>query len=147
MLQNPVEYVLRGLEPVAKHKYFLLDIKILNSDAMTALMKGSATKTEIDRLIAMSNMAEILQSMGFGKEFSDVAQNGRQALISIVHRAIERGTFIPKGEEVKALNELMELHDAQLDVITVKDMEKALDTIEKRKVNLTILPSIPESLR
>jgi hypothetical protein len=34
-----------------------------------------------------------------------------------------------KPEEMNALNESMELHDAQLEVITVKDMDNAIKVV------------------
>jgi hypothetical protein len=40
-------------------------------------------------------------------------------------RGAKSGQFVLKSEEMKALNTIMELHDAQLEVITLKDMERA----------------------
>lgn len=35
------------------------------------------------------------------------------------------------ASEIKQLNDAMELHDAQMDVITLQDMEKALALVKK----------------
>jgi hypothetical protein len=37
--------------------------------------------------------------------------------------------FIVKGEELKALNLCMEVHDAQLEAVTVRDLELAMDDV------------------
>lgn len=66
VLQNPLGYVIESLTPAAKHENFLLDLKIKNSEAMVALMKGHAVKADMDALIAMSNVTEALHQMGFG---------------------------------------------------------------------------------
>ena len=36
-----------------------------------------------------------------------------------------------KAHEMSHLNLVMELHDAQMEVITVKDMERAVDLVNK----------------
>jgi len=126
VLQNPLGYVIESLTPAAKHENFLLDLKIKNSEAMVALMKGHAVKADMDALIAMSNVTEALHQMGFGAEYGEVCIDGRVAILRIIDRAKQHGKFTPTGTEIQLLNLLMELHDAQMDVITVRDLEKAL---------------------
>lgn len=137
-------YVMESLKPVAHHESYLLDLKIKNSEAMVALMRGSATKGDMDTLVAMSNIVEALYQLGFGTEYKDVGVNGRAALLQIIHRAVEIKRFVPTAEQVKALQDLMELHDAQMDVITIKDMERALAFANTQFVNkrVTVLPKI-----
>jgi len=147
VLQNPVGYVLESMMPLRNHDFPLLDLRIKNSEAMLSLMRGSATKAEIDKLVAMSNVTEALWQMGFGKEYANVTIGGREALLSIVQRAVARGKFIPTGPEINALNLLMELHDAQMEVITVKDMEEAVKRVEQQMRTATKLPSVPEHLK
>jgi hypothetical protein len=43
---------------------------------------------------------------------------------------MELGRFVLKSDEMAALNTVMELHDAQLDVINVQQMERALDLVQ-----------------
>lgn len=146
VLQNPLGYVLESLKPVASHDDYLVDLKIKNSASMVALMQGHATKFDIDILIAMSNVTEALHQMGFGKEYQDVCVGGRAAILSIVHRAGKHHRFTPTGPEIQLLNLLMELHDAQMDVITIRDMEKALALVkfklqyDKDTIKLSKLP-------
>ena len=109
-----------------------------------ALMRGSAVKGDMDTLIAMSNIVEALYQLGFGAEYKDVAIDGREALLQIIHRAVEIKRFVSTAEQVKALQDLMELHDAQMDVITIKDMERALEFANTQFVNkrATLLPKV-----
>jgi hypothetical protein len=150
VLVNPLGYVLESMTPVTKHDGFLLDLKIKNSEAMYALMHGSATKADMDILIAMSNMTEALHQMGFGKEYQDVCVGGRFAILSIVDRAGKHGRFTPTGPEIQLLNTLMELHDAQMDIVTIRDIEKALALV-KFKIqydkDTVKLSKIPETLK
>jgi hypothetical protein len=144
VIRNPIAYVMESMTPVAKHDSYLLDLKIKNSEAMVALMRGSATKGDVDILIAMSNIVEALYQLGFGAEYKDVAINGREALLGIVHRAVTTKRFVPTAEQIKALQDLMELHDAQMDVITIKDMERALAfaRVEFANKRMTVLPKL-----
>ena len=141
---DTIGYVMESLKPVAKHESYLLDLKIKNSEAMVALMRGTATKGDMDTLIAMSNIVEALYRIGFGSEYKDVAIDGRDAILNIVHRAVTTKRFVPTAEQIKALQTLMELHDAQMDVITIKDMEKALAlaTSEITHKRATALPKV-----
>lgn len=141
---DTIGYVMESLKPVAHHESYLLDLKIKNSEAMVALMRGSATKGDMDTLIAMSNIVEALYRIGFGSEYKDVAIDGREAILNIVHRAVTTKRFVPTAEQIKALQTLMELHDAQMDVITIKDMERALAfaTSELTHKRATVLPKL-----
>lgn len=149
VLLDTMAFVQESLTPVAKHDNYLLDLKIVNSMAMASLMKGTATKRDMDVLVAMSNIVEALYELGFGRQYQDVATEGRYAILSIVYRAVERLRFVPTGEDIKRLNTLMELHDAQMDVITIADMERAI-SLAKRRIaakDSVALPPIPEVLR
>ena len=144
IIRNPIAYVMESMTPVAQHDSYLLDLKIKNSEAMVALLRGDATKRDMDTLIAMSNIVEALWNLGFGQDYKEVAIEGRVAILNIVHRAVTTKRFVPTGEQVKALQMLMELHDAQMDVITVGDMERALAYAHEqmRLKKATVLPKV-----
>lgn len=144
MLVNPLGYVLESMKPVAYHDQYLIDLKIKNNQAMVALLQGKATYDDMDMLIAMSNVTEALCQLGFGDEHKGITVDGREAIIGIVHRSTNIKRFTPTGLEIQALNLLMELHDAQMDVITIKDMERALDYITNkvRQHDITRLPRV-----
>ena len=147
MLVNPLSYVLESMKPVAYHDQYLIDLKIKNNQAMVALLQGKATHDDMDMLIAMSNVTEALCQLGFGDEHKPVTIDGREAIIRIAHRSAEIKRFTPTGLEIQALNLLMELHDAQMDVITIKDMERALEYINKkvRQHDVTRLPRVAQA--
>lgn len=137
--------VKESMTPIAKHESYLVDLKITNSLAMTLLMQGGATKRDMDVLIAMSNIVKALCDMGFGAQHQSIATEGRAAIMTIVFRAVDKLRFVPTGPEIKALNLLMELHDAQMDAITVADMERAI-AFAKRKIaakkSVFVLPNV-----
>lgn len=130
-LANPLGYVLESMVPVAKHSSYLVDLKIKNHSAMAALTQGLATRNDIDTLIASLNITEALYRLGFGREYAQVVRDGLNALRDVGRRGVESGKFILKSTEMNALNLVMELHDAQMDLITIKDMEKAMDIVRE----------------
>lgn len=131
VLINPVAYVLENLKPVKYHDDFLIDLKIKNHSAMEALTKGRAQRSDMDLLINMVNIVEALYRLGFGEDYGDVVQQGLDALHAVGSRGFDSGRFIVKAQEMSHLNLVMELHDAQMEVITVKDMERASDLVKK----------------
>ena len=133
VLVNPVGYVLEGMTPVGKHDSFLLDLKIKNHLSMSSLTQGKATREDMDKLINMANIAEALYRLGFGADYKDVLQEGSSAVLAIARRGAESNRFVLWGAEMKALNTLMELHDAQMEVITIKDMERAVALVENER--------------
>lgn len=141
---NVVHYVLENISPVAKHESYLVDLKIKNSLAMQALLHGRADRGDMDALVAMSNVVEALVHLGFGKEYRDVSVAGRKAIVDIVVRSVKLLRYTPTGTEIQALNALMELHDAQMDVITVKDMENAIKYAKSlmRSGHTEVLPAV-----
>ena len=133
VLANPIAYVLEGLTPVTQHDSYLVDLKIKNHGAMAALTRGQATRADMDVLIAMSNMIEALWTLGFGKEYEAIMCAGQAALIDVGRRGLTTNKFILRAGEMAALNDLMELHDAQMDVVTVGDIERGIAIIRKRE--------------
>lgn len=144
VLQNPLGFVLENITPITQHEDYLLNLQLKNSSAMERLLKGKATKKDMNTLIAMSNITEALQMMGFGTDYKEVAVDGREALIGIIMRAVKILRFTPTGKEIQSLNMLMELHDAQMDVITVKSMDEAINLAKKQIIlrRATVLPDV-----
>ncbi len=130
---NPLAYVLESVRPAAQHPGILLDLKIRNHAALASLTQGKATRDDIDILIAAVNMTEALYRLGFGREYNDVVFQGLNALRSVGKRGADTGRFILRSEEMQALNLVIELHDAQLDLCTVKDMERAIAIVAKEQ--------------
>jgi len=131
VLVNPVGYVLESLSPVASHTAFMLDLKIKNHAALEDMTKGRATVAEVDTLIAMANITEAFARLGFGSGYSDIVRDGLDALRSVGARGAPTSRFILKANEMYALNQLMELHDAQLEAVTLKDMDKAIALVRE----------------
>ena len=146
VLSNPLGYVLESISPVASHASFMLDLKIKNHGALETLTKGKAKHTDIDTLISMVNMTEAFARLGFGKDYSDVVRDGLQALRDVGKRGAASGSFVLKAHEMNALNSVMELHDAQMDVVTLKDMDKAIALVQEEYRLRKMTPIVEKKL-
>jgi hypothetical protein len=124
-------YVMESMTPIAAMDKYFIELKIKNHLALTRLTKGEADRTDIDTLIAATNVTEALYRLGFGREYGDVVKDGLDALRAVGRRGVETGRFILKSVEMNALNLVMELHDAQLEIITLRDMEKAIELVKE----------------
>lgn len=131
VLANPLGYVLESLTPIAAMDKYFIELKIKNHLALTHLTQGEADRADIDTLVAAINITEALYRLGFGREYGDVVAEGLGALRSVGKRGADTGKFILKSTEMNALNLAMELHDAQLEIITLRDMEKAIALVKE----------------
>jgi hypothetical protein len=123
---DAIAYVLSGIRPFAKVPYGTT-LRIKNHDALDKLRRGEADREVIDVLIGAYNVTEGLVRQGIGAEYSAEIRAGQDALLAVAKR--ER--FILKPEELNALNLAMEVHDAQLDVCTVVELERAIDIVQE----------------
>jgi hypothetical protein len=127
-----ISYVLKGLQPFKTVEYSTT-LRIRNHDAMDALRRGDATVADLDILIAAFNMCEayVMLRPELGNDWKEEITAGLDALHAVGRRGIESKRFILKAEELKAMNLVLEIHDAQLDNTTISDMEKAMDIVTK----------------
>jgi hypothetical protein len=123
-------YVLNGFRLVSTTGSAALDLKIKNHSALEALRTGQAKRYDLDSIISTLNVSEALSRLGIGHEYTDEIREGQDALLELSRRGINReDRFVAKASELTAINYVMELHDAQLDITTIAQLEKALDIV------------------
>lgn len=129
---DAVTWVLAGIKPF-KEVPTSINIRIKNHAAMDALRRGEATREDMDVLIGAFNMTEAYMKLrpDLGADWVNEIRQGQDALLMVAARGIEAGRFVLKAQELVAMNLVMELHDAQLDQTNVREMELAMEIIEK----------------
>jgi hypothetical protein len=132
VLPDPMIWVLAGMKSF-KDVPYSVDLRIKNHGSMDALRRGVATKDDMDVLISAFNMTEACVRLrpDLGADWGDEIKAGMDALYAVSKRGAESMRFILKASELVAMNLVMELHDAQLDQTTVKDLEKAMDIVKE----------------
>jgi hypothetical protein len=111
---------------------------------MNTLRLGNATKAEIDIIIAALNIAEALARRGVGSDWLPELRAAQDALLTLARRGLT-SRFIVRADELTALNLAMEIHDAQLEAVTVKQLETAMEFVAET-VRLKKARSIVETV-
>lgn len=133
-LPNPVAWIINGFKPVSQAG--IVNVQIKNHNAIDALRKGVADREDIDTIIEALNIAEALQRLGIGDEYRGELRGAQDALYAVSRRGIDREyRFVLKAQELAAINLGMEIHDAQIEVTTIEQMEKAIDIVKSEIKN------------
>lgn len=125
-----MNYVKSGMKSFDEME-IAVDLRLKNHLAMESLRLGKATKEDIDMLIQAFNMTEALcrHHDDFGRDWEKEIRDGQDALLAVGRRGLESSRFICRASELVAMRLMMEIHDAQLDKATVKDLEMAMDIV------------------
>jgi len=127
---DAMDYIKSGLKNFNEVET-AVDLRLKNHLALESLRTGQATTKDIDVLIGAFNMAEALRRLrdDFGLDWAREISEGQDALLAVGRRGLESLRFICKASELVAIRLVMEIHDAQLDKVTVKDLEQAMDIV------------------
>jgi hypothetical protein len=133
-LANPVAWIINGFKPISQAG--IVNVQIKNHNAIDALRKGIADREDIDCIIEALNIAEALQRLGIGDEYKDELREAQDALYAVSRRGIDREyRFVLKAQELVSINLGMEIHDAQIEVTNIEQMEKAIDIVKSEIKN------------
>lgn len=125
-------WVINGFRNISQTGDAVLHLKIKNHESLECLRKGEATRMDIDAIISAFNMAEALARMQIGDDYAAEIKAGQDALLDAAKRGVNRDDrFVLKASELSAINLVMEIHDAQLEITTIGELEKAMDIVMK----------------
>ena len=125
-------WVINGFRNISETGDAVLHLKIKNHESLECLRKGEATRMDVDAIISAFNMAEALARMQIGDDYATEIKAGQDALLDVAKRGVNRDDrFVLKAAELSAINLVMEIHDAQLEITTIGELEKAMDIVAK----------------
>ena len=130
IVQNPLNYFIGGYKRIQGEE--LTDLYAKNHMAMVKLCSGQADRDTWDVLVGMINMSLVLAEQHFDDQYHEILLAARDGLHAIGKRYMDYGRFVLKGEEMNALNNAMEVHEAQLEALRIIDIERAYDEIQRR---------------
>lgn len=122
---NPLELVADRIKPVEKQDQWALDRKLKQANALAALMRGEAKRAHVSDILATHNMAVALQKYKKGREYEGITDRSANALVSLTDRYAKTGKYLLTGEEMNALRDLVDLHNEQLAICTVGEVDDA----------------------
>ena len=127
---NPLTYMFSGLMRIDPHE--LVELRLKNLKAIVDVTTGQANCETWNKITGCVNISLILTEYGIGQDYHDDLVAGREALISMGRRYLEHDRFGFTGEELRTINLMMEIHDAQLEIARVIDIERAVMEIDRR---------------
>ena len=130
VVQNPLNYFFGGLKKIdGEH---LTNLNVKNHAAMFKLTTGIGERSDWDMIVGASNMAIVMCEQHFDNQYHEMLITGRDALHAIGKRYLEKDKFIMTGDEMQAINNLLDVHEAQLNALRVIDVERAYDEVLRR---------------
>jgi len=128
--RNVLSTVFGGMS--GDHVDHLRLIQIRSHKALADMAKGAGTREGWDLLVGAINMANVMCEQGIGDEFRQVTIAARDALLEVGKRIVKLDRVIMKGDELNAIREALECHDAQLENIRAIDVERASREVDRR---------------
>jgi len=123
-----LSWIVAGMKKVGTLPTAGVALKLKNHNSLNMILMGNGTREHVDVLIAAVNMSEALIRIRdeLGVDWKDEIRAAQDAIYTMGKRGIEKNSFLFTGPEMTAVKLVMDLHDAQLDECSVKDMEQAL---------------------
>jgi hypothetical protein len=126
VMLDPVQYALDSQKMLKDYSSWVLDWSLKNNLAFGAMLKGEATKADIDMMVSARAMIEALVVTLKGQDVDGTLARSACALIEIWDRFTKGKGSAMRAPEMQALRDLMSLHDELMPVVTVSQFEKAL---------------------
>jgi hypothetical protein len=126
-----LNWILAGMKKVGTLPTAGVALKLKNHEALDSILKGHGTREHVDVIINAVNMAEAMVRIrdDLGADWKTEIRAAQDAIYTMGKRGFERGSFAFTGPEMTAVKLVMDVHDAQLDDCTVKEMETALHIV------------------
>jgi hypothetical protein len=126
-----MSWIIAGMKKVGTLPTAGVALKLKNREALDSILTGQGTREHVDVIINAVNMAEAMVRIrdDLGADWATEIRAAQDAIYTMGKRGIERGRFAFTGPEMTAVKLVMDVHDAQLDDCTVKEMERALEIV------------------
>jgi hypothetical protein len=128
---RPIRYdnlawVTSGFLPVSTAKEAILHLGIKNHGALTALVQGTGTRDDAVMMRSAFITARALTMIGLGAQYRADLDKSQVAIAEMIARGDAGGRYLFKGPEISIVNLGMEIHEAQLEICTIGQMEEAV---------------------
>lgn len=124
-LRDPISYAMSGAQ-VAVEQSNIKTYMAASHASMKALVEGNAKRIDLQHITMAHNMVCALMKQGFGEPHAEDIEASAAALDSIAKRAREKSRILGTGPELNALNFMLQIHDAMMDVISVAEYNRAV---------------------
>jgi hypothetical protein len=128
-----LSWVVAGMKKVGSLPTAGVALKLKNHEALDSILRGIGTRDHVDVLINATNMTEAMARVrdDLGSDWATEIKAAQDAIFTMAKRGVEKGSFAFTGPEMTAVKLVMDLHDAQLDDCSVREMELALEIVNE----------------
>jgi hypothetical protein len=127
---DAMTWVISGFKKVAEVPDAGTKLLLKNHVSFDEIREGRGDTHHVDNLISMVNMAEALAKRHLGRDWLEEIREAQDAIYQMAQRGVSGKPFLFTGEELKAVQTIIELHDEQLRNCSVRTLELALVDIE-----------------
>ena len=126
-----MSYVKAGLQTVANVPSAGSTLRIKNYDSLDNVLFGKATTEDVDILIACFNISEAIACLfpSKGGDWLQEIRAAQDAIFNMGKRGVSGRNFAFTALELQAVRLAMQVHDQQLEEITVREIEQAMDYV------------------
>jgi predicted AlkP superfamily phosphohydrolase/phosphomutase len=116
------------------------DLNLHNHLALENLLNGGGLR-DFEIIAALSNLTKVIDDKYFFSKKSEVIEEAQEQIKTAYGLSKKRGVYLLTSDAIRAAKGLIELHDAQLKMITQREMMEAvvetqrLEKIEHKKRN------------
>ena len=128
---DALSWVISGFKKVAEVPDAGTKLMLKNHVSFDEIREGRGTTEHVDNLISCVNMAEALAKRQLGRDWLPEIGEAQDAIFAMAQRGVSGKNFVFTGEELKAVQTILELHDEQLRNCPVRTLELALEDIER----------------
>jgi len=128
---DALTWVISGFKKVAEVPDAGTKLMIKNHVSFDEIREGRGNTDHVDNLITMVNMTEALALRQLGRDWLPEIGEAQDAIYAMAQRGVSGKPFLWTGEELKAVETVLLLHDEQLRNCSVRMLELALQDIEK----------------
>ena len=100
--------------------------------ALVAVMAGKGALCDLETLGQAANMAVVLTELDVGEEYLNLAKTAQEAVLRAMERYKKHGSAALDGLGIVAINNLLDLLDAQIENATVNQIEASLNETVRR---------------
>ena len=129
-LVNPIESAILGACVSAEKP--LNTLRLAELSALDAMTKGQATQEDWRWITDVLNISQTMAKDGIGIELLPICEQAQESLLEAAKRYQETGKMGLSGVGIKAVKEMIELHDLQRTSVARSVYEKAIQKTANR---------------
>jgi hypothetical protein len=125
IIRDTLAWIMEGFQPLTTKPEENVRLRLRNHLAFDGILHGDATATDLNTLVAVSNMTTAL-ARKYGQDWAAEIRAAADAIEAMQIRFYRWKKVQAVAGELDAVRLLLRIHDAQLDACRVQDLEEGI---------------------